>query len=234
MARKTQEQSTEAAQEEKVKITQGMTLQVLSTSNTLIFLGRVEQLEHGSIRISDVNGQPVPPVMYNTEIKLNGFLPGTETSVCYGFVEGSTEYFWKIGKITGKKMRDNREFFRQKIAVDAQVMCVNRIFDAKRLVMDEGTFPCKLLDLSGGGVRMSTKANYMVGDWLFIKDAELLDGKQSFSFTCRVRRVEDGRRENTYGCEFEGLTEKEQDRLIEAVFLLQRQETRRRDDGRSL
>ena len=88
---------------------------------------------------------------------------------------------------------------------------------------------CKLLDVSGGGVLLaSSQAVYERGDQIYVSDAELLPDEKPFSFLCEVKRVEKARFNHIFGCEFIGLEEKEQDRLVRAVFRLQLEDRRKK------
>ena len=215
-------------QEQTPEIRLGMMLEVLAEDNRLIFFARVEDMEFGTLKIVNSSGGEVPPVLYNTPIKLRGYLPDMATALFEGVVRGNSQRFWLIEELKGQ-VRSGRSFFRQDVSVLARVSCVNGIFapDQKKAAGGE-TFDCEILDISGGGVRIFTEGKYEVGDWLFIMEVNFPSVKEVFSFTCRVLRAQQQRRKYIYGCQFEGLTQKEQDRLIEAIFVLQRESTQQK------
>ena len=205
----------------------GMTLEVLTTENKPIFIGRTADMEDDAIDIASASGGEVPPVLYNTEVRLRGFLPGMRPIMLSGVVCGSAKHFWRVHQLKSLYVQENRGFFRQHISVEATVMCVNAIFqpDAGPVPQEKsGTSPCHLLDISGSGLRLSCRRDYDVGDWLFVMDADLWPADAPFSFTCRVRRMEDDRLAKVYGCQFEGLEPREQDRLLRAILQIQRRE----------
>ncbi len=205
----------------------GMTLEVLTTDNKPIFIGRIADMDEGSVDIAGTSGGEVPPVLYNTGIRLRGFLPGMRPIMLSGSVCGSTEKFWRVDQLKSLYVQENRGFFRQHISVEATVMCVNAIFQPENGAVPEeksGTEPCHLLDISGSGLRMSCRRAYDVDDWLFVMDADLWPADAPFSFTCRVRRTENAGWAYVYGCQFEGLEPREQDRLLRVILQIQRKD----------
>ena len=78
---------------------------------------------------------------------------------------------------------------------------------------------------------ISSREEYMVNDRLSITGIYLAEGLEPFSFSCQVRRA--GERDMgvaRYGCQFESLSPKEQDRLLRAIFIVQREEIRNQKD----
>lgn len=206
----------------------GMLLEVLNESNEVLFRARVEEFDGDSMRITNDLGGEMPPVLYNTEYKLRGHLPGNQTAVYHGTVCGSTAYMWKLDQITNWHTWERREFFRQNISVEALVQRVRSVHDKKDDTPLRGpTVKCKLLDVSGGGVLMGCDEKYERGDELRVGHAEIMPDSEPFSFHCIVRRAQEARYTNLYGCQFLDMNPAEQDRLIRAIFLLQREEAKR-------
>ncbi|MCI8360493.1 MAG: PilZ domain-containing protein [Clostridiales bacterium] len=219
-------------QEQELKLRSGMTVEVLTRDNQVVFLARVVEMHDKSVKLTSVSGDDVPQVFYNAEIKLRSFLSDMKTVLFEGVVRGSSENFWIIEELKGQ-VRQGRAFYRQSVSTKAHVSCVNGIYAPNRKRADGGKIAaCDILDISGGGVRVSCKEKFEEGDWLFIMDANFAPVKDQFSFTCRVLRVEFKRNMYIYGCQFEGLSQKEQDRLIEAIFVLQREETQHKSGRR--
>lgn len=90
------------------------------------------------------------------------------------------------------------------------------------------TSSCRILDISAGGCMLITKGIYQIGDKLSMKNVTIIPGKPPFDFRCVVRRAI--KRENLweYGCEFQELGSKEQERLIRMILVLQRNELQAR------
>lgn len=203
----------------------GMKLEVLTKENQSIFVGQIIDKQGSEIRVQTTSRAETPPVLYNTEVKLRGFLPGMRPVMILGRIRGSTQDFWCIECIRSLYAQENRGFFRQNISADAKVMCVNSIFQPDNPTPEKsGIEACHLLDISGSGLRLSCRRQYAPGDWLFIMEADIWPKEAPFSFTCQVRRAEETRWDWVYGCEFQGLDPKEQDRLLRVILQLQRRE----------
>lgn len=205
----------------------GMLLEVLNSSNEILFRARVEEFNGDSMKIVNESGGPMPVVMYNTEFKLRGHT-NNQTTIYHGTVCGSTATMWKLDQITNWSTWERREFFRQNISVEALVQRVKSVHDKEGDTPLRGpTVKCKLLDVSGGGVLLGCDQNYEWGDELRVGHAEIIPGSEPFSFHCTVRRAQEARYTNLYGCQFLNINPAEQDRLIRAIFLLQREEAKR-------
>lgn len=206
----------------------GMLLEVLNEGNEVMFRARVTEFDGESIKIENDNGGEVPPVMYNSEFKLRGHLSDDRRVVYHGTVCGSTKTMWKMDQLANWFTWEKREFFRQNISVEALVTRVKWTGDAKDdPPRKEEKFKCKLLDVSGGGVMLACDASYNRGDQLRVGNAEILPENEPFSFRISVRRAEQARYTNLYGCQFLDMSPSEQDRLVRAIFTLQREEAKR-------
>ena len=206
----------------------GMLLEVLTVDNEVLFRARVTSFDGDSMSIVNDLGGEMPPVLYNTEFKLRGHLSDSQTAVYHGTICGSNREMWKLDQLVNWFTWERRDFFRQNISVEAQVKRLRSVHDK------EGDTPlvgpivkCKLLDVSGGGVLVACNEDYERGDELRVSKAVIIPGTDPFSFRCRVRRVEQARYTKLYGCQFMDLQPGEQDRLIRAIFLLQREEAKR-------
>lgn len=217
------EQAEEVTFADELDIRPGMTVEVLTLDNRLTFVGRVDRFNGRSIVIRESRGGELPPVVYNKEIKLR-FFQGQDSLVLHGKICGSSRAIWKLDRLEGRSAKEQRTFFRQRISRDIKAVCT-------RLDGPEGregeTLPCQILDVSAGGLLMSSHTQYEMGDQLRIDDLRLAPEMDTFTFNCRVRRV--GKREMgriRYGCQFDTLPPREQDRLLRAIFIVQREEIR--------
>lgn len=206
-----------------LKIEVGMLLEVLGDGSEVLFRARVRDFDGEFVHIVHHNGGKLPPAIYGTEYKLRGFLPDHQTAFYHATVCGSTDTVWKLGELscfTGER----REYFRQNISVEA---LVKRISLADDTSVREGAVACQLLDVSGGGISVLCRAAYSVGDRLMVGNAQFTADSEPFSFQCTVRRARETPDGFLYGCQFEHIRPGEQDRLIRAIFLLQREEAKR-------
>lgn len=201
----------------------GMAVEVFTAENQLSFVGRVEGVRSGAVILREAKGDELPPVMYNKEVKLRYFRD-TGNVILRGKICGSTDMIWKVDRLESTFTKEQRAYFRQRISPHAPAKCFRR--SARGVVAREG-YPCEVMDVSAGGLLMVSGEVYQVGDRLIVAGARLVPDMDSFGFECRVRRV--GAPEMgtiRYGCQFESLSLKEQDRLLRAIFTVQREEIR--------
>lgn len=211
----------------------GMTVEVSTAENRLIFVGKVDSYQNEAVIIRDAKGDELPPVLYNRELKLR-FFQKRNNLVLQGKVCGSTRSFWKVDRLKSVFAKEQRAFFRQRISTDCEGMCARRTAYGGT---DKDAYPCRVLDVSAGGilVSLSRAEAYQVGDRLAVTGVRITPGEYAFDFNCRVRRV--GEQElgvTRYGCQFESLSSKEQDRLLRAIFIVQREEIRRQKERDSM
>ena len=210
----------------------GMTVEVLTMENRLVFVGKVERYQDGAVILRDAKGNDLPQVVYNRELKLR-YSRGGDSALVQGKICGSTDQIWKLDRLESKFTKEQRAFFRQSISTRVQGKCFRR--SSRNIVAKEG-FPCQVLDVSAGGLLIKSEEAYEAGDRLTIMGVCLSQSVAPFNFECRVRRV--GRTEQgltSYGCQLEALPAKEQDRLLRAIFTVQREEIReqqKKDKGR--
>ncbi len=210
----------------------GMTVEVLTVKNRLTFMGRVESYKNGAVIIREANGDTLPMVLYNKEIKLRFFF-NQKNLVLNGKVCGSTKYIWKVDRMESAFTKEQRAFFRQRISLKTPALCARRSsagVEAKRAA------PCQILDISAGGMLLTSQEEYQEGNRLSITGVYLVDPEDPFAFRCLVRRVGDAEEDGSirYGCQFESIAPREQDRLLSAIFTLQREEIRRQKEREEL
>ena len=210
----------------------GMTVEVLTMKNRLTFMGRVESYKNGAVIIREANGDTLPMVLYNKEIKLRFFF-NQKNLVLNGKICGSTKYIWKVDRMESAFTKEQRAFFRQRISLKTPALCARRSsagVEAKRAA------PCQILDISAGGMLLTSQEEYQEGNRLSITGVYLVDPEDPFAFRCLVRRVGDAEEDGSirYGCQFESIAPREQDRLLSAIFTLQREEIRRQKEREEL
>lgn len=203
----------------------GMKVEVMTPENHLLFVGRVNTVYDGAVSIRDADDEPLAMVLVNKPLKLR-FFREQDHLVLQGKVCGSTLKMWKIDRLESTFTQEQRAFFRQNISVELEAQCGRRPSAGGPAKL---TFPCQVLDVSAGGMLISSKEEFRVGDRLYITGVPLVAGEPAFTFNCRVRRASVWKKGVIrYGCQFEALSSKEQDRLLRAIFTIQREEIRKR------
>lgn len=206
-----------------INIEKGNMVEVLSGDNHLELLGRVVNYTGDMISIQDANGQELPSILYNRDVKLRITQNGV-SAVILGKICGSTKQFWKIDRLHTTAVSEKREFFRQAVRSGAKVKCLKRSAQAPRLNRGEEPTVCTVLDISAGGILIRSTEPFQLGDQLLITDVHLANEKP-FRFTCFVQRTEREFGQGTqFGCQFEPMDQREEDRLLRALFSIQRQE----------
>lgn len=203
----------------------GMTVEVMTPENRLLFVGRVNTIFDGAVSIREANGDNLSMVLVNKPLKLR-FFRDQDRLVLRGQVCGSTLKLWKIDRLENAFTQEQRAFFRQSISVELEAQCGRRPGAGGPAKL---TFPCQVLDISAGGMLISSKEEFREGDYLYITGINLAAGEPAFTFNCQVRRAGVWKKGVIrYGCQFVALSLKEQDRLLRAIFTVQREEIRKR------
>lgn len=218
---------TETPEEVDFGLRPGMTVEVLTPTNRSVFLGKVESIQDGAVTLRDSKGNELPRVVFNQDMKLR-YAKGDDTAIIQGKICGSTGQIWKLDRLTSKVFKEQRAFFRQGISTSIQAECFRRTL--KGDPVGKG-IPCKILDVSAGGLMFSSSEEYKQGERLALSGIQLAESMPPFNFKCQVRRV--GQAEEgiiRYGCQFEAMPPREEDRLLRAIFIVQREEMRNQKD----
>lgn len=203
----------------------GAAVEVMTPENRLLFVGKIEAAQEGAVCIRDANDDMLPMVLVNKDLKLR-FFTDQGSIVLQGKVCGSTMRMWKVDRLRSAFTQEHRAFFRQSISVEIVAQCGKRTARGGR---PNALFPCQVLDISAGGMLLSCREIYAEGDLLLVEDAPLLANAPAFSFNCLVRRSGEWKKGVVrYGCQFVALTARDQDRLLQAIFAIQREEIRKR------
>lgn len=214
---------------EALPIEPGTIMEVLNLENKTIFVGSVEWIKDTTMQITDSSGAFLPPIEYNSPIKLR-FFYSSQAITLSGKIFGTSESFWRVGALKLIQAEERRQHFRQYTTLEGQVMCVNSLFgvDNGNNEQKAGTFDCRIVDLSSTGARIRTKGVYEKDDMLFVVGIRISPYEPALTVTAIVRRVieKDGARE--YGCEFFGLNKQEQESITRLILDIQRKALRTR------
>lgn len=206
-----------------LNIQKGNMVEVLSEDNHLELLARVINYTGDMITIQDAGGQELPSILYNRDVKLRITQNGV-SGVILGKICGSTKQFWKIDRLHTTAVSEKREYFRQAVRCGAKVKCLKRSNQAPRLARGKDFTVCSVLDISAGGILIRSSEPFQLGDQLLITDVRLA-GEKPFRFSCFVQRSErEFGRGTQFGCQFVPMDQREEDRLLRALFSVQRQE----------
>ena len=211
----------------------GMRLEMLSEENqTLLYKGVISKKDDECIWVSHAEGSEVPPVVYNSRVRLKGYKKDDNILMLCGTVFGSSPLFWKIGQISEFSIFNKRENYRHPVSIVTTV----RQLPQKPGEEESGeeyvagrTEQCTVVNISSGGVlfccdhRFPVNANVQLGEIKFYPD------HPPFALRCKVLRVSEQDGRYFHGCRFIDINTKEQERMVREIFLLQRDEIRRRN-----
>ena len=212
---------------DELDIRPGMMVEVLTMKNVLTFVGRVRSFSPNAVlTIKEAADAELPPVLYNQEVKLR-FFQRDRSLVLRGQICGSTRWIWRVDRLESQFGAEQRMFFRQNVNLTAQVQKVQEAEGEETLTSPT---PCTVLDISVGGLMVTTRAALETGDRLVVSGACVVDEVGPFSFRCRVQRVQKSGMNFICGCKFEDLSNREEDRLLQAIFIAQRKEIHKQRD----
>lgn len=200
----------------------GMRVEVLSPSNNLLFVGTLKIYGAGVLEIRAEEGAHMPMAIYKQEVKLRGFQKNSQAFTLYGNICRSSTNFWHIENLKFLQSQDSRSFFRQTADVSGIIIPNSRYREQEQV-------PCTIMDVSASGARVKTKKEFPEGA-MFLLETTIVPEEAPFSITCQVLRILEHRRDMEYGCQFVGLPDKEQERLLQAIFVLQRKILQSRRD----
>lgn len=219
-----EQEEKEAALRAALHSSVGSRCEVRGADNTLVFLGHIFKYDGQAVTIYPTGGGEVPPVIYNTDFKIVIHTPGRPALVWTGQICGSSRYFWMLDHLDLLHYEELRSTFRQPISLDAKILCINSLYPDQPSRLPARTMPCRILDISLGGLQLRCKTGFVRKDWLFVSDLFLKGPYQPpFAFTCQICWISSWERgESVYGCRFSPIWSREEDRLCSAILGLQR------------
>ena len=205
----------------------GMRVEVTTPENHLLFVGRLKIYGAGVLEVRCEPEGQAPQAMYKQAVKIRGFQKNAQAFSLNGTVCRSCEDFWHIENLQFLQSRDHRDFFRQHADLKGTVTSEQGDFSSLQLKgtvthgQGQELLPCNISDISASGVRLAVKKEFQKGDD-FLLELTVVPEEAPFSLVCQVQWFNQRRRDFEYGCRFQNLSEKEQERLLQAILALQR------------
>lgn len=163
-------------------------------------------------------GSKLPVLSEGTDLKIKFIDSNNHPTIYHGNIYTSNETEWEIDNIEYWDIWERRKFYRHSVSVDAVVR------DSNNVLKIHG----KVLNISASGLRLSCEnTDFNVGDFIYVTDIAIVEGKPKFYFCCNIVRKEEHSGCQFYGCAFVGLSEKEQDELIGVINILQRKDRKK-------
>ncbi|MBP1758845.1 MAG: hypothetical protein H6Q61_1094 [Firmicutes bacterium] len=207
--------------------------EVKTKENAFVCLARNFAVHEGAMTLVADNGA-LPPIIYNTELKITIRRRGLPPLMIYGQVCGSNNSQWKVDRLRPVSYEESRSYFRQIVSVSAEIICVNgasketlqKFEELAGQIPGEAVVECRVMDISLEGIRFRGIRRFERGDRLMIRNLFLTEGSvYPFVLMMDVRWVgRTSRNEYMCGCKFVNISQREQDALCSAIFALQREE----------
>ena len=202
---------------EEREIYSGMRVEVTDQSDNMLFFSILQGLrgdqaelhQYSESAIDREEEEPLP-------VKIRGYNDHNRKAVYMeGVITPKPQNIWSVAELNVCKVGNDRAFFRLETNLEASATMFTGL--------EMGEKPCRLLNISVGGARITSERRYHEGDKFLLKVKLLEDRQESamYSQVVRVLEREDGKTE--YGCRFLELTEEDQERITQNIFAAQRQ-----------
>lgn len=195
---------------------EGMRFEVMDEREHLLFSARAGVTWDGALELRPTIVPRFPPGASYIPVLLRGYEPSVKKAI---HMEGNIV---PLGdgrlqvedlKLTGKD--NDRAFYRQATAIVGSVMPLRQ--------RGVEALPCRVLNVSAGGVCLQVRAECMVGEKLLLRSS-LLDGWKEMALMCVVRRATRRKNAFEYGCEFVDLSPALEEAISRAILEMQLQQ----------
>lgn len=206
----------------------GAICEVMTEDNRLLFVGIIQDYDSGAseVKIQLHKGSATPQgIVHRTAVKIRLLTmaqAGEQVALLYGAVVRCAPEFWKIEVQNGIFCSERRQGFRQPLTGMALI---------KREDGPTGPRPCQLVDISLRGVGFLSREDLVQGERIVLDKVQLRQGEEDYTFYCEVCRIQPGKGpadQTLYGCSFYDMSQRQEDRLCQAIFALQAQSLNRR------
>ena len=202
--------------EEDPELYSGMRVEVAGCDGRVLFVAKLLHLHGKQAELHPYSEAAISPSEKPIFVKIRGYNDRERKAVCMeGVITSMPQNIWSVTELKVCKIGNDRAFFRLETNLDATAT----MFSGLEL----GERPCKLLNISIGGARITSERKYHEGDKFLLKVKLLADRPESamFSQVMRVIEKDDGSFE--YGCSFLELTEEDREKITQNIFAVQRQ-----------
>ena len=199
----------------------GMKVEITSPEGQLLFTAKLLGLRETQAELYQTAWAPISREMEEPlAVQIRGYDDRSSKAV---YLEGSilpaeADHVWAVEDLTLVKTGNDRAFFRMDVNMDAGFTPVGRI--------GAGEEPCKLLNISVGGVRNASASTHDSGDKLLLS-VKLDPEKGPSTMLCQILRIIELEAGYEYGCRFIELNGADEDRIMQIIFDLQRKKSGR-------
>lgn len=199
---------------QKPKIYSGMRLEVTTLEDRMLFIAKLQGLRGDKAELYQYSETILSRDIGSLRVKIRGYNDYERKAVYMeGTISPQDQNIWHVEELTVVDIVNDRAFFR----LDTDIEATLTMFDGP----GAGEHPCRLLNISVGGVYISSGYQYYIDD-SFLLRVRLLEDRPYSALYCRILRVveKDGSKYE-YGCKFVQLSESDQNQIAENIFAAQ-------------
>lgn len=198
-------------------------VEVTAFDGQLLFVAKLMYPMGNTAELHQYFDSALPEDTEPVKVRIRGFHPPTKKAVYMeGVIAPLPNHIWKVTELTVTRVGNDRAFFRLDTNIDAHI--------TKFTGRNAGEHPCKLLNISVGGVCISAEQQFWEGDRLML-NVQLSEDRDNSIMYCQVLRVIEKEGESTqYGCQFLELTEADAGKITQNIFDIQRKMRNRYQD----
>lgn len=192
-----------------------MRVEVTAFDGRLFFVAKLMEIQGSRAELHQYSESSLPEDTEPVRVRIRGYHDHLHKVVYMeGVISSNGKYTWQVEDLVVARVGNDRAFFRLDMDIEASVTKFGGI--------NAGERPCRLLNISVGGARISAEQRYWEGDKLLL-NVLLFEGRAPSIMYCKVLRVIE--RENApfeYGCQFLELTEADEAKITQNLFSIER------------
>lgn len=199
----------------------GMRVEVANQDGKMLFVAKMETVFGKNAELYQYSEMDPSQKVEPLRAKIRGYSDHDRKALYMeAIIRPRARHVWDVEELTVVRVTNDRAFFRLDMERDASITMFSGLMMGER--------PCKMLNISVGGARLSSEYQYHEEE-KFLLRVKLIDDRPESAMFCQVLRVtkkEDGQFE--YGCQFLELTEEDEDRIVKNIFEAQSQAQRQK------
>lgn len=190
----------------------GMRIEVMDPKERLLFVARAGVSWSGGMEL-----RPITPVRLRQEIQnypvlLRGYRDSEKKALhMQGAISGRKDGAWNVNNVIVTARENDRTAYRQETSLRAETVPLRQYGVSAQ--------PCRVVDLSTGGVCIHINQEFLLGERLLLKIK--LSGEAVTPLMCAVRRSTRRGSAYEYGCEFLDLTPQLEETISKAIMAMQ-------------
>lgn len=224
-----------AAHDEKnFGLKEGMKVEIFSEGLIFLLNGVIDKIDEDAIWVTNAKGSEMPVIIHNSKVSIKAIRSDDTIIILHGAITGNSDTFWKIGQLSQFSFPNQRNNYRHHVDIETTVVRLAFIDD-----MDGGEYyptqpetECTIHNISGGGLMFSCYRPFYLDDNVQFGPITLIPEQEPFVLRSQILRVNKNFKNEDkyyYGCQFFGMDDRTQERLIRQIFTMQAEEIRRKN-----